>query len=75
MRVSPMHSRKVAPSRIFFDLVFHGPTTAREDAAFATAIRNSGRVHLGIRTRSGTDSGVNIDAGPMPLLAQSRDAR
>lgn len=56
--------------RIFFDLVFHGPTTPADDQAFAKAIANSGRVHLGARTRSGTNEGVDIDAGPMGLLAE-----
>jgi len=56
--------------RIFFDLVFHGPTNPAEDGAFATAIEKAGNVVLGARTRSGTIDGVSIDAGPMPLLAR-----
>ena len=56
--------------RIFFDLVFHGATNPADDRAFAKSIRDSGRVYLAVRTRSGTDEGVNIDADPMPLLAE-----
>ena len=56
--------------RIFYDLVFHGPTTPIDDQSFAEAIRKSGRVFLAVRTRSGTDEGLQIDAGPMPLLAE-----
>ena len=57
--------------RIFFDLVFHGPTTPADDRALAKSIEKSGRVYLAARTRSGTDEGVGIDAGPMPMLARN----
>ncbi|MEO8141850.1 MAG: EAL domain-containing protein [Sphingomicrobium sp.] len=57
--------------RIFFDLVFHGPTTPADDSSLAKSIKKSGRVYLAARTRSGTDQGVDIDAGPMPLLARN----
>ena len=57
--------------RIFFDLVFHGPTTPADDVPFAKAIEKSGRVYLAAKTRSGTDEGVVIDASPMPLLARN----
>jgi EAL domain-containing protein (putative c-di-GMP-specific phosphodiesterase class I)/CHASE2 domain-containing sensor protein len=55
--------------KIFFDLVFHGPTTPADDKKFAESMRKSGRVYLAVRTRSGTDKGVIIDANPLPLLA------
>ena len=56
--------------RIFFDLLFHGPTTPADDQKFAESIRKSANVYLAVRTRSGTDDGMTIDAGPMPLLAK-----
>ena len=57
--------------RIFFDIIFHGPTDESNDKAFARSIERSGNVYLGVKTRSGTEHGAQIDAGPMPDLARS----
>ena len=52
--------------RIFYDVVFYGRTTPAEDGAFAEALKRSGRTHLAVRTRSGTDAGQSIKAEPLP---------
>lgn len=59
--------------RVLFDLTFNDPTNPVDDAAFATAIKRSGRVYLAVRTRSGPDGGFEVNKPSLPLLPQ--DAR
>ncbi|MEO7655647.1 MAG: EAL domain-containing protein [Sphingomicrobium sp.] len=56
--------------RVFFDLMFHGPTTASDDRLLARAIENSGRVYLPVRQRSGIDDGQVLNSKPMPQIAK-----
>ena len=55
--------------RIFFDLLFHGPTTPVDDR-ICRGDPQVGKVYLAVRTRSGTDGSSSIDANPMPLLTK-----
>jgi EAL domain-containing protein (putative c-di-GMP-specific phosphodiesterase class I)/CHASE2 domain-containing sensor protein len=55
--------------RIFFDLVFNGPSDAADDRSFAQALARSGRGHLAVRTRSGPTGGSVIEAAPLPQFA------
>ena len=57
--------------RIFFDLSFFGSTTPTDDRAFAQSLRNSGRVILATRTRSGPEDGTEQEGPPLAQLASA----
>jgi EAL domain-containing protein (putative c-di-GMP-specific phosphodiesterase class I)/CHASE2 domain-containing sensor protein len=56
--------------RIFFDILFDTASNANADKAFSNAIRESGRVVLPIRARSGTLDGIAPLSKPLPILAK-----
>jgi EAL domain-containing protein (putative c-di-GMP-specific phosphodiesterase class I)/CHASE2 domain-containing sensor protein len=57
-------------NRVFFDVNFSFPSNPRDDQAFAEALRNSGRVTLFTRSRSGIGrSAPTIVDLPLPVLA------
>jgi EAL domain-containing protein (putative c-di-GMP-specific phosphodiesterase class I)/CHASE2 domain-containing sensor protein len=57
-------------NRIFFDILFDGHSNPSDDAAFAGALKRSGRVVLAVMARSGPNSGPGAghrqDAIPLP---------
>ena len=57
--------------RIFFDLSFFGATNPTDDRAFVQALRRSGRVILGARTRSGPHAGTEQEDLPLPSFANA----
>ncbi|MFL6795172.1 MAG: EAL domain-containing protein [Sphingomicrobium sp.] len=57
--------------RIFFDISFFGATNPTDDRAFEDALKRSGRVILGARTRSGPQAGTEQDGLPLPSLANA----
>jgi CHASE2 domain-containing sensor protein len=57
-------------SRIFFDIVFDGPSVAAEDRSLADALNRSGRAYLAVRTRSGPNGRPLLETSPMPMLAK-----
>ena len=57
--------------RIFFDVTFSGATNPSDDRALAQSFKRSGRVYLGMRTRSGVTRGVEQESRILPELAQS----
>ena len=61
--------------RIFFDIMFETRSDPREDRAFAKAIRESGRVTLPVRARTGMISGATTtpDSMPLPILKDHSD--
>ena len=60
----------VGVKRIFFDVNFSFPSNSRDDRALADALRNSGRVTLFTRSRSGIGrSAPSIVDLPLPELA------
>ena len=56
--------------RIFFDLTFNDPTDARDDMLFADSLKRSNRVYLAVRTRSGPEGGLQLDAATLPQFAR-----
>lgn len=56
---------------IFFDVMFENATNAADDAKFAEALKNSGRVTLGMRTRTGFDEGKSIQRLPLKPFLES----
>ena len=59
--------------RIFFDISFFGTTDSADDKAFAAALKRSGRVILGARTRSGPQGGAEQDGLPLQSFANAAD--
>jgi EAL domain-containing protein (putative c-di-GMP-specific phosphodiesterase class I)/CHASE2 domain-containing sensor protein len=58
--------------RIFFDVMFEDATTPGDDQAFASAIRQSGRVVLPVRSRSAVNGVVGVPrSGPLPMFRQA----
>lgn len=57
--------------RILFDISFLGPTNRADDAAFAAAIKRSGRVILATRARFGPSDGAGQEAQPFALFANA----
>jgi EAL domain-containing protein (putative c-di-GMP-specific phosphodiesterase class I)/CHASE2 domain-containing sensor protein len=56
--------------RIFFDVLFDSASTPSADLEFSNAIRDSGRVILPMRARSGTSGGIAPLSKPLPILAK-----
>jgi len=54
--------------RILFDITFVGATDADDDAAFANALKRSGRVILPTRTLSGPSGWTKQETTPLPGL-------
>jgi EAL domain-containing protein (putative c-di-GMP-specific phosphodiesterase class I)/CHASE2 domain-containing sensor protein len=58
--------------RIFFDVQFYGATTATDDAAFASALKRSGRTVLAMTLiGSGNADGKGRDEPPLAVLAKN----
>ncbi|HEX6661375.1 MAG TPA: EAL domain-containing protein [Sphingomicrobium sp.] len=57
--------------RILFDITFVGATDAADDAAFAGAVKRSGRVILPTRTLSGPNGWTKQETTPLPDLADA----
>jgi EAL domain-containing protein (putative c-di-GMP-specific phosphodiesterase class I)/CHASE2 domain-containing sensor protein len=57
--------------RILFDITFIGATEAADDAAFADALKRSGRVILPTRTLSGPSGWTRQETTPLPDLANA----
>ena len=55
---------KAGARRIFFDIMFIGPTTADDDQQLAEAFRRSGRVTIAMRSR--TDQRTGFPVTPLP---------
>jgi EAL domain-containing protein (putative c-di-GMP-specific phosphodiesterase class I)/CHASE2 domain-containing sensor protein len=55
---------------ITFDINFPYPSNGVDDAAFANAIKHSGRVTLATRTKVGQGGGKIINLGPLPIFAR-----
>jgi len=60
---------KAGARRIFYDVSFFGTSDTANDRSFDEALRRSGRVVLGARTRSGR-SGELQDGMPLPMFAK-----
>jgi EAL domain-containing protein (putative c-di-GMP-specific phosphodiesterase class I)/CHASE2 domain-containing sensor protein len=57
--------------RILFDITFVGATDTADDAAFAQALKRSGRVTLPTRTMSGPNGWTKSETTPLPDLADA----
>jgi CHASE2 domain-containing sensor protein len=55
---------------IVYDINFSYPSTAKDDALFADALRRSGRVTLAARTKAGLNNGTNLNSTPLPAFAR-----
>jgi EAL domain-containing protein (putative c-di-GMP-specific phosphodiesterase class I)/CHASE2 domain-containing sensor protein len=56
---------------IYYDVMFEAATTPEEDEEFAEAVKRSGKVVLGVRTRSGISDGSVVERPPLPLIAEN----
>jgi CHASE2 domain-containing sensor protein len=61
---------KAGAKRIFFDIVFVGPTNAVDDQRFADALKRSGRVTLDVRSRRGAAGQLEGSADPLPAFTR-----
>ena len=60
---------RLEPQSIFLDILYTGPSNARDDAALADAFRRSGKVTIASLTRVGDLNGRVAKGSPIPMLA------
>ncbi len=60
----------IGVGRIFYDINFSYPSNPGDDAAFAEALRKSGRVTLAARFKAGPSDGRELNAEPLPAFTK-----
>ncbi|HEX5238386.1 MAG TPA: EAL domain-containing protein [Sphingomicrobium sp.] len=61
---------KAGARRIFFDIVFNDPGSPADDQVLAESLKQSGRIYLATRTRSGPNGRSVLENAPIPILAR-----